>query len=38
VLAEAGLDAEGQYRAVRRYLDARAGPTDGGGGRSRHFV
>ena len=24
VLAEAGLDAEGQYRAVRRYLDARA--------------
>ena len=24
VLAEGGLDAEGQYRAVRRYLDARA--------------
>jgi len=24
VLAEAGLDGLGQYRAVRRYLDARA--------------
>jgi transketolase len=24
VLAEAGLDAEGQYRGIRRYLDARA--------------
>ena len=23
VLAEAGLDAEGQYRAIRRYVDAR---------------
>jgi transketolase len=24
VLAEAGLDADGQYRAIRRYLDALA--------------
>jgi transketolase len=23
VLAEAGLDGEGQYRAIKRYLDAR---------------
>jgi transketolase len=30
VLAEAGLDAEGQYRAIRRYLDARA--------RGRHGI
>jgi hypothetical protein len=24
VLAEAGLDGQSQYRAIRRYLDARA--------------
>jgi transketolase len=34
VLAEAGLDVEGQYRAVRRYLDARARA----GGESRSLT
>jgi transketolase len=29
VLAEAGLDAEGQYRAILRYLDARARERQG---------
>jgi len=29
VLAEAGLDAEGQYRAILRYLDARARQRQG---------
>lgn len=39
VLAEAGLDAEGQYQAVRRYLDARARarPTVAVPGAGRSF-
>ncbi len=29
VLAEAGLDGESQYRAIRRYLDTKSGPGAG---------